>query len=184
VDLIAHTVREAGKLVVCGVGKSGKIGRKIEATMNSLGIYSAFLHPTEALHGDLGLVRPVSQHLHLVILAFDGCMVFLPEEKKIFGDMPIMASISDESEMLTLWVHRMIRCFLSRFLVARRSCYVCSRIFLLQSLLSLSRRILSLMPVHYFRCMVPSVWGFSCPRLFTKTRKLLWVSVPRHRRQR
>lgn len=60
VDLIAHTVREAGKLVVCGVGKSGKIGRKIEATMNSLGIYSAFLHPTEALHGDLGLVRPVS----------------------------------------------------------------------------------------------------------------------------
>lgn len=61
VDQIAHTVREAGKLVVCGVGKSGKIGRKIEATMNSLGIYSAFLHPTEALHGDLGLVRPVSQ---------------------------------------------------------------------------------------------------------------------------
>ena len=60
VDLIAQTVREAGKLVVCGVGKSGKIGRKIEATMNSLGIYSAFLHPTEALHGDLGLVRPVS----------------------------------------------------------------------------------------------------------------------------
>ena len=60
VDLIARSVREAGKLVVCGVGKSGKIGRKIEATMNSLGIYSAFLHPTEALHGDLGLVRPVS----------------------------------------------------------------------------------------------------------------------------
>jgi hypothetical protein len=28
--------------------------------MNSLGVYSAFLHPTEALHGDLGLVRPVS----------------------------------------------------------------------------------------------------------------------------
>ncbi|KAJ5090072.1 Sugar isomerase (SIS) [Penicillium argentinense] len=57
VDLITRSVREAGKLVVCGVGKSGKIGRKIEATMNSLGIYSAFLHPTEALHGDLGLVR-------------------------------------------------------------------------------------------------------------------------------
>lgn len=60
VDQIARSVREAGKLVICGVGKSGKIGRKIEATMNSLGIYSAFLHPTEALHGDLGLVRPVS----------------------------------------------------------------------------------------------------------------------------
>lgn len=60
VDRIACSVREGGKLVICGVGKSGKIGRKIEATMNSLGIYSAFLHPTEALHGDLGLVRPVS----------------------------------------------------------------------------------------------------------------------------
>lgn len=60
VDQIARSVREGGKLVVCGVGKSGKVGRKIEATMNSLGIYSAFLHPTEALHGDLGLVRPVS----------------------------------------------------------------------------------------------------------------------------
>lgn len=60
VNRISQSVRDGGKLVVCGVGKSGKIGRKIEATMNSLGIYSAFLHPTEALHGDLGLVRPVS----------------------------------------------------------------------------------------------------------------------------
>lgn len=63
VDQIVQTVRQAGKLVVCGVGKSGKIGGKIEATMNSLGIYSTFLHPTEALHGDLGLVRPVSRAL-------------------------------------------------------------------------------------------------------------------------
>jgi D-arabinose 5-phosphate isomerase GutQ len=63
VDQIARSVRDGGKLVVCGVGKSGKIGRKIEATMNSLGIYSAFLHPTEALHGDLGMVRPVSHSL-------------------------------------------------------------------------------------------------------------------------
>lgn len=60
VDLIAQTVRDGGKLVVCGVGKSGKIARKIEATMNSLGIYCAYLHPTEALHGDLGMIRPVS----------------------------------------------------------------------------------------------------------------------------
>lgn len=68
VDLIAQTVREAGKLVICGVGKSGKIGRKIEATMNSLGIYSAFLHPTEALHGDLGLIRPVSHCIVILTL--------------------------------------------------------------------------------------------------------------------
>ena len=59
VNRIAHSVRTGGKLVVCGVGKSGKIGKKIEATMNSFGIFSAFLHPTEALHDDLGMVRPV-----------------------------------------------------------------------------------------------------------------------------
>lgn len=71
VDRITRSVREGGKLVVCGVGKSGKVGRKIEATMNSLGVYSAFLHPTEALHGDLGLVRPVSHLQSAFVLSFD-----------------------------------------------------------------------------------------------------------------
>lgn len=60
VDTIMKMVRRQGKLVVCGVGKSGKIGEKVVATMNSLGIRSAFLHPTEALHGDLGTIAPVS----------------------------------------------------------------------------------------------------------------------------
>lgn len=59
VDRIAHTIRGGGKLVVCGVGKSGKIAEKVVATMNSLGIHSCFLHPTEAMHGDLGLIRQV-----------------------------------------------------------------------------------------------------------------------------
>jgi len=59
VTQIVKTIKNGGKLVVCGVGKSGKIGQKLEATMNSLGIYSAFLHPTEALHGDLGMIRQV-----------------------------------------------------------------------------------------------------------------------------
>jgi D-arabinose 5-phosphate isomerase GutQ len=60
VSQITRSVRRGGKLVCCGVGKSGKIAQKLEATMNSMGIYSAFLHPTEALHGDLGMIRPVS----------------------------------------------------------------------------------------------------------------------------
>ena len=59
VSQVTNSVKRGGKLVVCGVGKSGKIGRKVEATMNSMGIHSAFLHPTEALHGDLGMIRPV-----------------------------------------------------------------------------------------------------------------------------
>jgi arabinose-5-phosphate isomerase len=43
------------KIIVCGIGKSGHIGRKIAATLSSTGSRAIFLHPCEALHGDLGL---------------------------------------------------------------------------------------------------------------------------------
>src|SRR6202163_3909690 len=45
-----------GRVVVTGMGKSGLIGRKIAATFSSTGTPSAFLHPAEALHGDLGML--------------------------------------------------------------------------------------------------------------------------------
>ena len=45
-----------GKLIVTGVGKSGLIGAKMAATFASTGTPSFFLHPTEALHGDLGMI--------------------------------------------------------------------------------------------------------------------------------
>lgn len=45
-----------GKVVLCGMGKSGHIARKIAATLSSLGTSSFFLHPAEAVHGDLGMV--------------------------------------------------------------------------------------------------------------------------------
>jgi len=47
-----------GRVVITGVGKSGIIGRKISATLSSTGTPSFFLHPVEALHGDLGMVTP------------------------------------------------------------------------------------------------------------------------------
>lgn len=46
----------AGRVVVSGMGKSGLIGRKIAATFSSMGTPSLFLHPAEAMHGDLGMV--------------------------------------------------------------------------------------------------------------------------------
>ena len=46
-----------GKLVVTGVGKSGIAGRKIAATLTSVGFPAVFLHPSEAMHGDLGIVQ-------------------------------------------------------------------------------------------------------------------------------
>ena len=48
----------AGKVVVMGMGKSGHIGRKMEATFASTGTPSFFVHPGEAAHGDLGMVAP------------------------------------------------------------------------------------------------------------------------------
>lgn len=54
VDAILHC---RGRVIVAGMGKSGLIGKKMAATFNSTGIASFFLHPAEAMHGDLGLMR-------------------------------------------------------------------------------------------------------------------------------
>ena len=59
-DSFAHAVEliasSKGRVIVAGVGKSGLIGRKIAATMTSTGTPATFLHPTESVHGDLGIV--------------------------------------------------------------------------------------------------------------------------------
>ena len=55
VDLVYHS---KGRLIVAGIGKSGIVGRKIVATLNSTGTRALFLHPVEAMHGDLGMVCP------------------------------------------------------------------------------------------------------------------------------
>lgn len=47
-----------GRVILTGMGKSGLVGRKISATLNSTGTPSLFLHPAEAIHGDLGMVTP------------------------------------------------------------------------------------------------------------------------------
>jgi arabinose-5-phosphate isomerase len=56
VELIVAALRQRGKLVVVGVGKSGIIGHKIAATLTSTGSTSVALNSVDALHGDLGLV--------------------------------------------------------------------------------------------------------------------------------
>ena len=53
IDIILQT---KGKLIITGVGKSGLVGAKMAATFASTGSSSFFLHPTEALHGDLGMI--------------------------------------------------------------------------------------------------------------------------------
>lgn len=63
-EVIGNSINDAlnmileckGRVVITGIGKSGIIGRKINATMASTGTPSLFLHPSEGLHGDLGMV--------------------------------------------------------------------------------------------------------------------------------
>jgi len=57
VEKCAETVKNDGKLIITGIGKSGYIGQKIAATLSSVGSPAVFMHPVEALHGDLGLMQ-------------------------------------------------------------------------------------------------------------------------------
>ena len=57
VEKCAETVKGGAKLIITGIGKSGYIGQKIAATLSSVGSPAVFMHPVEALHGDLGLMQ-------------------------------------------------------------------------------------------------------------------------------
>jgi arabinose-5-phosphate isomerase len=57
VDLIVSALRQRGKIVVAGIGKSGNVGHKISATLTSTGSTSVLLNVVDALHGDLGIVN-------------------------------------------------------------------------------------------------------------------------------
>ncbi|KAI5861255.1 SIS domain-containing protein [Durotheca rogersii] len=69
VETITRHKGDKGKLIIIGVGKSGLIGRKLVATFNSLGVQATFLHPTEALHGDLG---KIGKHDVVLFITFSG----------------------------------------------------------------------------------------------------------------
>ena len=56
-DAVEVIYKSKGRVILTGMGKSGLIARKIVATMNSTGTAAIYLHPTDALHGDLGMVR-------------------------------------------------------------------------------------------------------------------------------
>ncbi|WP_018651161.1 KpsF/GutQ family sugar-phosphate isomerase [Actinobacillus capsulatus] len=58
-DAIKLILNCEGRVVVTGIGKSGLVGQKIVATLASTGTPSFFLHPTEAFHGDLGMLKPI-----------------------------------------------------------------------------------------------------------------------------
>lgn len=59
----------AGRVVICGMGKSGLIGKKFVATFASTGTPSFFLHPGEAFHGDLGMLKPSDV---VILISYSG----------------------------------------------------------------------------------------------------------------
>lgn len=69
VDAVNLLASRRGRVVVAGVGKSGHIGRKIAATLASTGTSAYFVHPTEASHGDLGMIT--AEDL-LILLSWSG----------------------------------------------------------------------------------------------------------------
>lgn len=58
VELLDRTLRQGGRILVSGIGKSGLVARKIASTLCSTGAPAVYLHPVEAIHGDLGLISP------------------------------------------------------------------------------------------------------------------------------
>ncbi|HKJ64582.1 MAG TPA: SIS domain-containing protein, partial [Desulfopila sp.] len=68
-EAIEVILRCPSRIVITGIGKSGIIGQKIAATLNSTGTASFFLHPVEALHGDLGMVAPTDV---IIAISYSG----------------------------------------------------------------------------------------------------------------
>lgn len=57
ISIVSEIRRCKGKVIITGMGKSGHIARKISASLSSLGTCSIFVHPGEAMHGDLGMIQ-------------------------------------------------------------------------------------------------------------------------------
>lgn len=88
VDLIINC---SGRVVVSGMGKSGLIGQKIAATLASTGTPSFFMHPGEALHGDLGMTRKEDVFLLLSNSGETEVVQLLPS-LKLFGNSVVSIS--------------------------------------------------------------------------------------------
>ena len=88
-----------GKLVITGVGKSGLIGAKMAATFASTGTPSFFLHPTEALHGDLGMI---GENDVVIAISYSGeseeLSQILPHIKRF--DIPLIGMTRDRESTL------------------------------------------------------------------------------------
>jgi arabinose-5-phosphate isomerase len=96
IELIYST---KGKLIITGVGKSGLVGAKMAATLASTGSSSFFIHPTEAMHGDLGMLSGSDT---ILAISFSGesieLITILPHIKRF--NIPLIAMTSSSTSTL------------------------------------------------------------------------------------
>jgi arabinose-5-phosphate isomerase len=86
-DLLIRTIATQSRIIVTGIGKSGIIARKIAATLRSTGTPAHFLHPSEALHGDLGML---SRSDTIVALSASG------ETEELLRLLPLFKRFADK----------------------------------------------------------------------------------------
>ena len=99
VQRCSDTIDRGGKLVITGVGKSGYIGKKMAATLSSVGNPSVFMHPVEARHGDLGLLQKDDL---LIAISYSGeteeLLAVLPPAKRL--GVPLIAIAANKESSL------------------------------------------------------------------------------------
>lgn len=99
---LARSIASGGKILVTGIGKSGLIGKKIASTLSSTGATALFLHPVEALHGDLGIVR--AEDVVIAISksgASEELAALVPTFKRL--GTPIIAMTGNADSPLARW---------------------------------------------------------------------------------
>lgn len=97
INIIHKSVHEQkGKLVVSGMGKAGQIALNIATTFSSTGTPAVFLHPSDAQHGDLGVIQP---HDTLLLISNSGktreILELIELSNKLYANLPLIAITSD-----------------------------------------------------------------------------------------
>lgn len=98
----------AGKVIILGMGKSGIVGRKIAATLTSTGTMAIYLHPSDALHGDLGLVSPADVAIALSNSGYTeeivGLLPYLEHR-----NIPLISIVGNENSPLAQRSHVVLK---------------------------------------------------------------------------
>lgn len=89
---VTRILRGTGSVVVTGIGKAGLIGQKVSASFSSTGTPSHFLHPSEAVHGDLGCIRPEDL---ILLLSYSG------ETEEVNRLLPMLREMSSGTMAIT-----------------------------------------------------------------------------------